>query len=214
MQKFVFTRLALISVLSLATVGAQANLLSNGSFEDGVFVNNGEGVMSLVAGSTVIPGWKVVTDTTAWIINANPYQLSASDGDRFLDLTDYPSGAPFAGLQQTVATVVGGVYLLSFDLGSSNFYSRPTAVTASAASSSQTFSSALTGGSSDWETFSMAFTAVSSSTVITLQGQTGGSYIGLDNAVLIQTAVPEPGAGALALMGLGALGALMRRRRA
>jgi MYXO-CTERM domain-containing protein len=212
MKPIALARLVTLSALALAAAGAQANLLVNGSFEDGGFVDQGQATMSLAAGSTTISGWTVVTDTTAWIDIGNPYQLTASDGNRFLDLTDFPAGAPFAGMQQAVATLIGASYLLSFDLGSSNAYGRPAAITASAAGSSQTFTSALTGSNSDWETYSLAFIASSGSTVITLQGQTGNTYIGLDNAVLIQTAVPEPGSSALALLGLGALAGWLRRR--
>src|SRR5260221_9864525 len=82
----------------LAATAAHANLLSNGSFELGSFVNQGNDTMSLAAGSTVITGWKVVGDTTAWIGPANPFGLAASDGSFFLDLTNYQTGAPFAGM--------------------------------------------------------------------------------------------------------------------
>ena len=67
---------------------AHANLLVNGSFEQGAFVNQGNQTMSLAPGSTVITGWTVVTDATAWINAGNPFGLAASDGSRFLDLTN------------------------------------------------------------------------------------------------------------------------------
>ena len=47
----------------------------------------------------MITNWTVVNDTIAWINNlANPFTLSAQDGSKFLDLTNYQAGAPFGGV--------------------------------------------------------------------------------------------------------------------
>jgi hypothetical protein len=113
-------RALLLTAALTGGTSVQANLLTNGSFESGAFVNEGNDTMSLAAGSNVITGWTVVTDTTAWINAANPFGLSASDGSFFLDLTNYQAGAPFAGMSQTVATTPNATYSLSFDLGSSS----------------------------------------------------------------------------------------------
>jgi hypothetical protein len=206
--------LVLCSAL-LGASAAHANLLTNGSFESGGFVNQGSDTMSLVSGSTVITGWTIVTDTTAWIGPTNPFGLHASDGDFFLDLTNYQAGAPFAGLTQTITTIPGATYLLSFDLGASTFWGRPDAITASAAGVSATFASPTVGTNNDWYHETMSFVAASSSTVIDLQGQAGFNYIGLDNAsvdFVSMSAVAEPGSLALMLAGLMSLAAGARRR--
>src|SRR5215470_919203 len=96
---------------------AHANMLTNGSFELGAFVNQGNATMVLNVGSTSITGWTVVTDQLAWIDTGNPFGLSAQDGNRFLDFTAYPAGAPFGGISQSLATIPGQQYELSFDLG-------------------------------------------------------------------------------------------------
>jgi len=197
---------------------AHANLLTNGSFESGGFVNQGADTMSPIVGSTVITGWTVVTDTTAWIGPTNPFGLHANDGDYFIDLTNYQPGAPFAGLIQTIATIPGATYSLSFDLGGSNFWGRPDGITASAAGTSATFMTPSTGTNNDWYHETMTFVASSASTVIDLQGEAGFNYIGLDNASvdLVSTApVPEPGSMGLMLAGLVAVaaGAARRARR-
>lgn len=135
-------------VLSASLLGASAvhaNLVANGSFESGAFVNQGNDTMSLSAGSTTITGWTVVTDTTAWIGPTNPWGLSASDGGYFLDLTNYQTGAPFAGLilTQVISTTPSATYALSFDLGGSTFWGRPNAITATAAATSATFTTPI-----------------------------------------------------------------------
>lgn len=195
---------------------ASANLLTNGSFESGAFVNEGNDTMSLAAGSAAITGRTVVTDTTAWVGPLNPFGLSASDGSYFLDLANYQPGGPFAGMQQTIATVQGATYSLSFNLGGSTFWGRPDSITASAAGTSENFATPRTGTDNDWYHETMQFVAMSASTLVTFQGVTGNNYVGLDNASveLISLPVPEPETWALMVTGLVFVGGLARRRAA
>ena len=207
-----------------AAGAAQASLLVNGSFELGAFVANGDQTMSVPVDSTAITGWTVVSDTTAWIRAGNPFGLSASNGSYFLDLTDYAASAPYGGVTQTFATLPGASYLLTFDLGGSNTYGRPDAITASAAGTSISFTTgaaSLNTPNNDWYAQSMSFVATGASTVLTLQGSLGHNYIGLDNVSVVLTslpdtpptpAIPEPATWSLLVGGLGAL-ALLRRRR-
>jgi len=216
------------SVLAIAVVSlvapmllanrAQATLLvTNGSFEDSAnFVSPGNDTMSLAVGSTTMPGWTVAgSESLAWIGSSNPYGLSASAGSYFLDLTGYSIGAPFSGVTQTIATSSGSTYQLSFDLGSSSLYGIPSAITASAAAASQTFTSTLTGTNS-WETETLLFTATGATTAISLLGAAGSNYIGLDNVSVAFVSgpgiVPEPAALSLMAVGLFGLGVARRRR--
>lgn len=214
-------RFSVLAVAALMAGSAHANLITNGSFESGAFVNQGNDTMSLAAGSTVITDWTVVTDTTAWIGASNPFGLTASNGSFFLDLTNYQAGAPFAGMSQDIATTPGATYSLSFDLGSSTLWGRPDSITASAAGASQTFTSPLTGGNDDWQNVSMQFVASSATTTVLLQGTSGLNYIGLDNVDVEFVSGPGPGPGtvpepatlALLTLGLAGLGASRRRRQ-
>ena len=100
----------LLGVACMIPLAAHANLLTNESFELGDFVNQGNVTMVLPVGSTAISGWTVINDQLAWIDTGNAWGLSAQDGDRFLDLTAYPTGAPFGGVSQaiTISYGVGG----------------------------------------------------------------------------------------------------------
>lgn len=162
--------------------------LTNSSFELGTFVNDGKGTMILQVGGTDLTGWTVVTDELGWIGNPNPWSLSAQDGDRFLDLTAYPAGAPFGGITQTIATLPQRQYELSYGLGShtARWGGPPVAIVATAGSESQTCTVTTRTSGSTWTPCTMAFTATSASTVISFTGKEGSQYIGLDN-VTVQT---------------------------
>ena len=103
---------ALLPCAALFCVHANANLLTNGSFENGTFVNDGNQTMTLLPPSTTITGWTVVGREVAWIRGGNAWGLTAQEGDRFLDLAGYLIGAPFGGVEQTITTVPGTLYAL------------------------------------------------------------------------------------------------------
>ena len=207
----------LIGILA-CFVPAQANLLNNGSFELGTFVDDGNGTDSFSAGPTTITGWAAVGTVgtqVSWILSPNPWGLSAQDGSHFLDLTGYRTGAPFAGVTQTIPTIIGQQYSLSFYLGSytQRWGGPPVSILVSAGTTNQTFTVSTTSSASTWTLFSTLFTATSANTPVTLTGAAGVQYIGLDNvSVDAISAVPEPESGTLIVLGLALLGAIMLRR--
>jgi hypothetical protein len=88
------TQLVLLAAYALLGFSAHAqNLLVNGSFEAGAFSDSGNGTQQLLAGSTDMSGWTVMTDDVAWITNANPFGVTASEGVMCLDLTGYTDAA-------------------------------------------------------------------------------------------------------------------------
>lgn len=188
-------------LLIIFASNSYANLVVNGSFEDGNLVPlpANQGTMILVPGQTNLTGWNILPDTIGWLENGHPFRdLLASDGIRFLDLTEFPAGAPFGGVSQDINTIAGGTYDLSFDLGSSTDYGNvPSAITVTAGATSRTFTSAQPTETNEWTTFSLQFAALSATTTISFLGAAGFQYIGLDNiSVLGQgpSAVPVPAA--------------------
>ena len=218
--------LFIVIVCAFVAVPAGAELIQNGSFEFGTFVEhyppNG---MYLNPGDTGLTDWTVLTDNILWIKNGNGWGLATAplNGAAFLDLTGNNDGTPHGGVSQMIATTPGGLYTLSFDLGvlyphyyphpDPHIFDGPIAVTASAGSTSKDFTynpGGLTGN--QWGSFGFDFVATSGSTDVTIRGKAlspdyNEAYIGLDNV----SVVPVPGAILLGLLGLSAAGIKLRK---
>jgi streptogramin lyase len=168
------------------------NLLVNGSFELGSFVNQ-EGAnvaMQLYPGATNILGW-TVTGTAGyglgWLGPNDNLGLSAADGNYFLDLTGYHDSVPYNGVSQTVATTIGQRYSVSFEIGYSAAYdSFPPAVSVAVTGQPTITNTFVVSGANVWETFGFSFTASAANTVLTFTGATpqNVAYIGLDHVVM------------------------------
>ena len=208
-----------VACTALLSMNAYASLLTNGSFESGPFVDDGNKTMTFTAVPGSITDWTVVGSHVSWIDTGNPWGLSAQDGDRFLDLTGYTTGAPFGGVTQTVATTAGQQYDLSFYLGSytQRWGGPPVSILATVDGTSQTFTVTTTSSVSTWTPFTLHFTASSASTTVTLTGAAGVSYIGLDNVSLDPAggggSVPEPKSYVLTAVGIAILTAARAMRR-
>nr|WP_316642761.1 DUF642 domain-containing protein [uncultured Roseateles sp.] len=231
------TLLSLAAALcaALAPSWAQANLLTNGSFEQGSFSGGSYGYplgQQLGAGSTAMTGWTVGAPEVAWA-KTGQANLTAADGDYFVDLTGfcdlafngsgYCGGGVAAGsygsVTQQLATVAGATYRLSFDGGTYGVNSAAPTLVASAGATAHSYllpSSAPNTGL--WVSHSFDFMATASSTAITFGGSGGAYgltyYLGVDHVSveLLSLPVPEPASWALMLGGLALLGTASARR--
>jgi hypothetical protein len=205
MKKTFFAALAVAICAS-----SNANLITNGSFEDGTFVGDSNKVMSASVGSNTLNGWTVFAGSVAWIENQNPSPwYVASDGMRCVDLTDSRDAVPYGGVKQDVPTVVGQTYLVTFDLGIHSRYSTSICcVQLAAADAQQVFTAEAVSGKQTWYHNSLTFKANASTTSIQFLGLLATpADIGLDNVSMV--AVPEPMTWAALAGGI----ALLRRKK-
>ena len=148
---------------------AEANLLTNGSFETGP---NPGSFTNFAAGSTAITGWTVSTPGNIDYIGS---LWVAANGSRSLDLEGsagtcvVPTNCP-GGIEQSFATTAGAQYTATFDLaGNPDFTPLIKTVMVSAAGQSQNFSFDITGksfGNMGWVLRSWTFTAAGPSTTL------------------------------------------------
>jgi hypothetical protein len=208
--------LATLLALAAATAAlpAQAqNLLQNGSFEQGNWVNYAGSWAKLTSGSSALSGWAVTGDPIAWSSPSNSDGVVAFDGARALDMTGFGNENRQGGIAQSFATHAGASYRVSFMLGGIASYGAMVRLRVDVAGVQQDFTLEPSAGNT-WSQRDLDFVAQGGLTTLTLSGvyNPNGYYIGLD-AVSVTAAVPEPQAAVLLLAGLGGLSLLARRRR-
>lgn len=168
------------------------NLVTNGSFERvpcpesyRLLADSSAGLVSLQPGSTSLPGWTVTTAALGWVFNFQLFGPGTPYGEFFLDLTGIHESQPYGGITQTLATVPGEHYRVSFSLGAyeSSLWRGPMSVGVTAGAVSNSFTFTPTGEGSQWGAFTMDFTATTTATPLTFTGLAsgGGQYLGLDN---------------------------------
>jgi hypothetical protein len=196
-----------------APSNAQVNLVGNGSFETSSAINDSIGI-----GSTAIMGWTVGgTDVT---VQDSAFVVLAQDGARYLDLSGFcdlgciPAGG-YGTASQTIATIAGTTYQLSFHGGSySSNVAAPTLVASAGSLTNRYLLPTSTKETGDWTLYSFDFTALAPSTVISFAGtggQVGNTFLlGIDNVQV--ASIPEPATSALLIIGLAVVGVASRWR--
>ena len=184
--------------------GGTVNLVANGDFDNigNVFVNNGGWSDNLpLPGGTDIPDWDNIAPPgappgyaeEAWIEPVNGYGDIASPDNGsgyFVDLTGYTDRKPYGGIGQSIKTLPGHQYKLTFDFGASIQYNSgaldPAAmfvhVIGATPLASQHFVLAPTS-SMQWDKETVLFTADSNTTMIEFIGDSSytSDFIGLYN---------------------------------
>jgi hypothetical protein len=207
----------LFGTVAIAQADA-TELVVNGSFELPALSGNGDIYSTEAAFS--LPGWTVPTGGNQFFLEfGQPFGVPRfSDGNQVVCLNG--DGTPVA-MSQTLNTVVGQTYLLSFDLGEESL-ARPSvsAVTVDFGPLTQVFT---LGDNEGFATFTLDLEAVSTQTILRFSDATPSSA-GLDSpfidAVSVIGTEGQPAAVPLPPTALPALGTLvglglihLRRRR-
>jgi hypothetical protein len=218
---------AAVAALGLAAGGAHADAFQNGGFEAGAFTGDGAGAQTLSVGDTTMTGWTVVgVGGLSRDVNG-AFGVAGDQGSYFLDLTGYcdlscaPGG--WAGVAQTFDTVANATYTVTFDLGgNANYASNGSGVAVTAGSFSGSFLN--TDANNDrltvWKGETFQFVASGASTTLSIIGNQGQAFVGLDKVAVTFNhdgasagGVPEPASWALMILGFGGAGAALRGRR-
>jgi hypothetical protein len=214
-------RVLTICLGAVVATPAVANLIVNGSFETPPVPAGGTTIYG--AGSTSITGWTVVgagADSVALVSTSfqqSGVTFNAQNGQQWIDLAGNTSNSQSSGVTQSIPTVPGGLYEVSFYVGSAddnvNNFFFPATIDLSINGGPRThYTNPIAPPDHlDWKQFIVPFVAVGSSTNLTFYngGASNNFLSAFDNVVA--DGVPEP-AGVI-LIGLGAAGFLGGRRK-
>ncbi len=220
-----------VVILFWVTLPAQANLITNGSFETPTLTPGSDYVIATVGGST-IPGWSVVGPTGLHVAivealydlpDSAGINFAAADGVQWIDLAGAGANT-YEGLLQSFS-LTPDTYSLSFYIGNvvdpaSGLGTQSAVDLLINGIQVQSFANSGSGGTGiNWQKFTYEFSGSGLTTIEfrNLDGATD-NLNGLDNVVLAAvqqptTAVPEPSTIALLIAGFLSLLVLFNNRR-
>lgn len=200
-------------------IARATSLIVDGGFESPKTGPGGvnSGYSDFALGDTIGSAWTVVGSGPGDVaVYPNTETLNGTvtynteEGSQALDLTgDFDNGAVL-GVQQTISTAPGVVYLLSFYVGSTLGQNALVDVVINGANVLSAANANDTAGATNWEQFTYAFTVTSASTVLDFYNGSpaGVETVGLDAVEL--TGTPEPSTPATAGLALVLLGVVCR----
>jgi hypothetical protein len=219
-------------VLVLAGSAAWADPITNGGFETTTPPVTAGTCSTYGPGSLAINGWTTVGPQVAVCNTTFPQGgvlFVSEEGSNWLDLTGISSNSDLEGVQQSVATIAGDSYTLSFFIGNVN-NTNALGFNFGVTSTVDVFANGISIGSftnscvsctttQGWQPFSTTFVANSPSTTLFFRNAdpSTDNDNGLDNVVLTDNgpsavaAVPEPTT--IVLGSAGLIGAGVRRWR-
>ncbi|MBL8556477.1 MAG: DUF642 domain-containing protein [Phenylobacterium sp.] len=213
--------IAIAAVLAVSAVATSASaatveLLTNGGFDDvGSATPEGWGGLTYYAGGpAILPGWTVEAGSVD-LTDTNSLWGPSGGGQYSLDINGWSAGT----IAQSFATVLGRLYNVSFSY-SRNPANAPYTATALVTAGGQSLNVTALGdgsfggmGSMAWQTGGFSFVGTGNTETIRLAGTIeGNAGVFFDN-VSVSAGVPEPSTWAIAIMGFGLMGAVLRRRR-
>ena len=207
-------RAAALAVVLPLTVQAQ---IVNGSFE-----GCGAGNYIGSAGDASINGWTMTRQGVEWF-SGPTFGITPRNGNCVVDLAWFTSnGVPGGGIKQTISTLLGQQYKLSYWGATAAFAGRNGTgvielwLNGSLYSSNNVFSAGSTVSLGDWTQFTDIFTATGTTTDIEFRNQQDAftHFADLDDVSIsmVSSTVPEPGSFFLLGSGLAGLATVLRRR--
>jgi choice-of-anchor C domain-containing protein len=166
--------------------------LDNGSFESGLYADNGSGFQQLDAPNADIDGWSVDAGSVDWVSDYWP----APDGDMSIDM----SGADAGTLTQTFDTTIGNTYTVAFLMSGNpagDLLGAPAVKMLEVSATGGTtglYSHDTTGTDLTtmvWAPQTYTFFATSASTTLTFTSTTPGAYGPAIDAVAVSEDVAE-----------------------
>ena len=203
----------MLAAMVLLAAPAFADLVTNGSFEDGTNppLSHYRTILAGTPEAGDIWGWTVTNNNIDWIDD----YWQAADGRRSIDMSGWFAAGTI--VSQALATAPGQEYLLTFYMAGNPWYGYGLDV--------KTLNVSVDGKSADftfnivghgllnmgWEKKTLTVTATGTATNLSFTSLMGDSAYGpaLDNVSV--TAIPAPAAILLGMLGLGLVGWMKRR---